>query len=360
VIAAALVAALACPAQPALVQRTSPAVTRTAVVACHRGRRIVLTRARMVWRLSGRPVGRRITGVDSAGRRIVWSEMRRGGGRARGSIVVSRRERGGVRRVHRRLVLRGPGALDVVLSSRGELGWLARDHVLTASPRGPARVVARNSAGRSLGLEDDRTLRWFRDTSETLRVAYADLRPWPGDGCPVRRRFKILAESPEAVVSTASYGTVWDEDVEAVRVCARATGKDPVVLQLDSLFGHPKWVSRAMVAGPWAVLVLSSTGKGANCTAESVAIVNAVDGTHRRTRGGCHGATLEHAPMVVTDTGAPAWILRHPDRSAVVTTRGGVLVELDSAGRDGLSDLTAEGTVVRWLHDGEPRAADLG
>jgi hypothetical protein len=354
-VAAALVAALACPAQPALVQRTSPAVTRTAVVACHRGRRIVLTRARMVWREPGRPVGRRITGVDSAGRRIVWSEMRRGGGRARGSIVVSR----GVRRVHRRLVLRRPGALDVVVSTRGELGWLARDRVLTATLRGPARVVARNSAGRKLGLEDDRTLRWFRDTRETLRVAYEDLRPWRGGRCPIRRRFKIRAESPEAVVSTASYGTVWDEDVEVVRVCSRATGKDPVVVQVDSLFGHPKWVSRAMVNGPWAVLVLSSTGKGANCVAESVAIVNAVDGTHRHTRGACHGATLEYAPMVVTDTGFPAWILRYPDRSAVVTARGDVLPELDSAGPDAITGLAVDGRVVRWLHDGEPRSAVL-
>ena len=43
-----------------------------------------------------------------------------------------------------------------------------------------------------------------------------------------------------------------------------------------------------------------------------------------------------------------------------MSIRGGVLVELDSAGRGALSNLTTEGTVVRWLHDGEPRAADLG
>jgi hypothetical protein len=259
VVGAALIAALACPAQPALVQRTGISVTRTAIVACHRGRRVVLARARMAWR-DGDPAGRRITGVDSAGKRIVWSEMRRGERRARGSLVVSRLERGGLRRVHRRLVLRRPGALDVVMTSRGELGWLARDHVLTSTLRGPARVVARNAERRDLGLEDDRTLRWFRDTRETLRVAYADLRPWRGRGCPVRRHFRVRAESPETVVSTATYGTVWDEEVEAVRVCSRATGDDPVIFQVDSLFGHSKWVSRAMVNGAWAVLVHSSTG----------------------------------------------------------------------------------------------------
>jgi hypothetical protein len=90
--------------------------------------------------------------------------------------------------------------------------------------------------------------------------------------------------------------------------------------------------------------------------------VNAVDGTRRRTAVGCRSdwPLLSDMPMVVTESGAPAWILRYRDRSAVATTRGDFLVELDSAGRDGLSDLTAEGTVVRWLHDGEPRAADLG
>ena len=65
-----------------------------------------------VWR-DGDPAGRRITGVDSAGRRIVWSEMPRGGGRAR-----------------------------VVMTSRGELGWLARDHVLTtARAAAPTRAA---------------------------------------------------------------------------------------------------------------------------------------------------------------------------------------------------------------------------
>jgi hypothetical protein len=135
----------------------------------------------MVWREPGRPSGRRITGVDSAGRRIVW---------------------------------------------------IARDHVFTATLRGPARLVARNAERQDLGLEDDRTLRWFR----ALRVAYEDLRPFAGDGCPVRRRFRVLAESSQAVVSRADYGTVWDEDVEVVRLCSRANRNDPVVLQPDSGF----------------------------------------------------------------------------------------------------------------------------
>ena len=41
----------------------------------------------------------------------------------------------------------------------------------------------------------------------------------------------------------------------------------------------------------------------------------------------------------------------------VVTARGGGLAELGSTGRDGLTDLSVDGNVVHWLHDGEPRSA---
>lgn len=167
---------------------------------------------------------------------------------------------------------------------------------------------------------------------------------------------------PGVVVSTAYYGNGIEQSVEVVRVCSRATKKDPVVLQDDSEYASSDDISRATATGPWVVLVLRSTGKGANCVHESVEVVNAVDGTRRRADAGCWSFRTElgTAPMVVTDTGFPAWILRYADRSAVVTTSGGELVELDSAGRDGITELAVEGRIVRWLHDGEPRSADLG
>jgi hypothetical protein len=55
-----------------------------------------------------------------------------------------------------------------------------------------------------------------------------------------------------------------------------------------------------MTAGPWAALVLSSSGKGATCTPKG-----------------------------------------------------------DVAGPEGLTELVAEGPAIRWLHDGEPRSAVL-
>jgi hypothetical protein len=361
-VAAALIAALACPAEPALVERYRAGRVDTRIVACDGARRVVLRRARMVLPQDGPPAGRRITAVDAAGRRLAWGEIRRrAGGRVAGRVLVARLERGRLRVVHRRTVLRRPGGLDVVLTSRGELGWVTRGHVLTATIRGPARVVARNAWSSKLGLEDDRTLRWRRESRAIMRVGYEDLRPWPGRGCPARRAFRRRAAGPMAVVSTAYYSTYGDEKVEAVRLCDQATGADPVVLQLDGLFADYDAFERARVSGPWAVLFSVSVGRYPGCYAARVRVRNALSGARGRgTSFGCERQRMPSGddPLVVTDCGVPAWIVRSPGRSALLSTGDG-LVELDSAGPDGLTGLVADGGTVRWLHDGQPRSAVL-
>lgn len=90
-------------------------------------------------------------------------------------------------------------------------------------------------------------------------------------------------------------------------------------------------------------------------------VVDAVGG--REGGGGrftCGLSPRADNPLVVTDAGAPAWILPSRDGSVLLTTAGNGGVELDAAGPDGLAGLVAEGSTIRWLHDGEPRSADLG
>jgi hypothetical protein len=236
-IAAALTAALACPAQPALVAERRPNEVRTAVVACDGDRRVVARRAR----LQRRPLsGRRITAVSGAGRRVAWGELRHAGGTVQAEVRVSRIARGRATPVHRRVVLprgsmrrpavliRGRPFLDVALTSHGELAWLTDWRVHVARLRGPARVVARDG-DFGLGLEDDRTLRWWTD--DEPRVRFLDLRPWPGEGCPVRARFGFAGASEQIVVTRAEYANTDFELVYVIRACTLATGADAIVLQ---------------------------------------------------------------------------------------------------------------------------------
>jgi hypothetical protein len=68
---------------------------------------------------------------------------------------------------------------------------------------------------------------------------------------------------------------------------------------------------------------------------------------------------VDGAPLVVTELGVPAWIARDETGSRLVTTAPEATIELD-AGRPGaITGLVAEGSVVRRLHDGQPRSAVL-
>lgn len=74
----------------------------------------------------------------------------------------------------------------------------------------------------------------------------------------------------------------------------------------------------------------------------------------------CDALPYTPAPLVVTLSGAPAWILDRADASrllAIAAGRG--LIELDSGSTGSLHDLRAEADTVHWTHAGEPRAADL-
>lgn len=362
----ALIAAFACPGPPAVLVERRPGVVRTTAVACDGDRRVVVRRARLRRRPLG---GRRITAVSQAGRRVAWAERQHGGARLRAWVHVARIARGRAERVHRRLVLRRNPyrhmlpPLDVVLTSRGELAWLAGWHVRVASIRGRARVVARDGE-HGLGLEDDRTLRWWayedapRTYEDETRLRFLDLRPWPRGRCPDRRRFRLVAESADLVVTRAHYdSTFLDTYVDVFRACARGTRSDPVVLESS---GDSRGGDVAEVIGisdPW-IAFRRELHSRAGCEWLTVEAVNGLTGAAGQSATFTECESTDTA--VVTERGIPAWITSTTERSAVHAAGQDGVIELDSAGRDGLSDLTFEGTVVRWLHDGEPRAADLG
>jgi hypothetical protein len=362
-VAAAVMAALACPAQPALVERRGGPVVRTAVVACDGRRRVVVRRARLRRTADEPGIGRVITDVAGAGAWVAWTEIRYRSDRER--VTVHRRRIAGGRMRERRtygLARRGPRwpRVAVVVTTRGEVGWLAGGAVFASRDvEGRVRIVQGIDASR-LRLEDDRTLRWWDHERETWE--FHDLRPWPGGGCPVRSRFRVVAESPEVVASEGDY-TFMGDPVGIVRACARSTGADPVIARSFVYFASGEQLGVAGVSGAWVVLVRRFE-RAAGCAGAKIEVVEAV--ADRYGRGGspaCADAPARGAPLTVTANGVPAWIVQDGAGSRLLATvrgEGPSVVQLDAAGSGGLTGLAASGTRVSWRHDGEPRAVDLG
>jgi hypothetical protein len=350
VVGVALIAAVACPAQPAVLERERAGVVRTTVVACDGDRRLVARRARLV----GGRSGTRAVDVWGAGRYVAWAELRYARGRPAARVRVGRIARGRVRVVDERVVLRrsqwrwrSTPAVDVVVTTRGEFAWLANDGVLTARVGERARGVSRGGDSPFV-LEDDRTLRWWNDDP----FAYYDLRPWGGAGCPQRRRFRVLAASDRVRVSMAQYVDEADITSSVVRACV--DGEDRVIAQDEF---SPYRVGG--FDGEWVVLALRVSSRS-GCEWIGIEVYDARSG--RAGRPGRLPSCDDREPtlgmpLVVTTSGAPAWIVSRAGVSALYTTVGDGVIELDSGG---LAGLVADGTVIRWVHDGQPRSMDLG
>jgi len=324
------------------------------LVRRERGTAIVCDGA-VVRRAHGR---REITDVASAGGRLAWGELRRVRGRWAGRVSVAR-VRGGRAVVGRtRIVVHGKQRprLRVVLTSRGDLAWLAGDRIVAWRRGGSLRAIARRYAS-GLALEDDRTLRWW---TGDYAPHFRDLRPWPRGQCPQRSRFRTIAGNADVVVTERYYGGEYTPQI--VRGCVRGHNRDHVLAAGYNDLGSGHNVYVPALYEDWVVVAVRSFSRYDTCGFTTFYAVDPQSLFHGRSGGysGCDPDDLPHAPLVITETGAVAWIDRDPTGSALHTGAGGVLITLDTAAPDGLSGLVADGTGIRWLHDGAQRAADLG
>jgi hypothetical protein len=347
VTAALLAAALAPGCQAELVRRVERHVVRTAIV-CDGA---VVRRARRTG-----AHGREITDVAAAAGRLAWGELRRTRGRWTARVAVGRIRGGRTVAGRARDVAHGKRRprLRVVLTSRGDVAWLAGHRIVAWRRGGSLRAIARRAAF-NLALEDDRTLRW---SSSRYAPHFHDLRPWPRGRCPQRSRYRTIAENAHVVVTEAFYDGEYTPQV--VRGCLRGHNRDHVLATGQSDFGSANDVTVPALYEDWVVVAERSSSRYDNC---GFTTFYAIDprSLFRGRSGGLSGCDPEgpQAPLVVTEHGAVAWIARNATRSALFTG-GGLVITLDTAGPDGITGLVAEGTGIRWLHDGEPRAADLG
>lgn len=335
------------------------------LVACEhrRGRRFVLSRARLNEELPQRPARGRFIGRWSvAGRRVVWTEGRVDAGRvvAQLRLVAIGRQVRALRRTRIYSARLGTvPELDVALTTRGELFCLTPRGVFTERPSASRRRLKVGRDVIALDLEDDSTLRL---TTSGLGIRYIELRARPRrGGCPVRSAFRPVHSTAEVLVSEAVYA---DEEeyfyTTVLRACLRSSGRDPVITNADEISNDGRSLKVLSVVGSWlAVLDVQSGRDGCFADVRAIQAGTGRAGRHLELPE-CDRSVMpsESAPPTVTASGVPAWVATTQSASRVVApTSTGRASILDEGLPGSISTLVADDNLLRWLNDGEPRSA---
>ena len=354
-VGAALIAAFACPAQPAILVDRRPGDLRTRVVACSRDRPVVVRRARL-----RHGAGSRVVDVSGPGRRIGWGELEYAGRRVRAVVRLTRVQGGRPGRVRERVASawrRKAPRLEVAVPARGDaIVWLVGRRVRSSDSLFEYSHLHDVPASGPLVLEDGVTARWWAPGG-LVGIHDFQLRP---RACGTRDRFHVVAESDQVVATAANYAAPGGGVVRVIRACAVAEpGEsleplDRVVAQLRVRPGSGAALDVIAVRDDYAVL-RRATG------ACAVEVYNAEFGVPAGEAQGlpCDRAPVRDTPLVIA-TGRPVWIIDGPGGSTLLAGAGTGAIVLDGAGPGGLTGLTADESVVRWLHDGEPRSMDFG
>ena len=221
--------------------------------------------------------------------------------------VVRIGERG---RVHpqRRIVVRRDRSrlvpdVDVAITARGELAWLAPvrrpadwNEVVYDPPSGRPRRVGLDYAGR-LAVEDRITLRW----SSGEQLGFFEL-PRPATGmCPRRTGFRAVASNATIAITGRTYFSGY---LLVLRACMLATGRDREVAQAE--LGADELLDVVGLDRRWIVLssghILRTTD---SCRQTQRVVDGRTGGMLRETVAPCEGPPLARAgaPLAVTSRG---------------------------------------------------------
>lgn len=233
-------------------------VLRSTVHVCTSGRERVVRRARL--RFGGRPLkprsGTLLADADAGASRFAIGAVHLRGGRRVGEVELRALRDG--RRLFRR-TWRAPRwspaqvAPDLVLTADGDLAWSERrpdgNPLFVRRTSGSIELVQPFSNTSTLVVDDGRTLRWGAGFEP---YEFFDVRPVPsgGTGCPVRKRFRSIADDGQVVIRRAKYPPyLW-----SFRACLRGSGRDVVIgggLSISEDFADTKPV---LVRAPYVVV----------------------------------------------------------------------------------------------------------
>ena len=342
-------------------------VERTWTSLCVRaaGRRIVLRRAGLLERTRRRPGGAIVGGAAPAGRRVAWMETRYGRRTRTSTLHVVRIGRAGRPRPVRRKVVRRDRSrdrpdLDVAITARGELAWLAPvrrpagwNRVVYAPPGGPARTLETTFAAE-LAIEDRITLRWDVDGYE---FGFYELPRSPTGRCPQRSRFRTVASSDAVTITQRYYD---DRFRQVLRACLHATGRDRVIAQANEGEGNGDTLLVPGVDRNWAAVLRISSSRYDPCGGGfTLSTTDARTGKVARETefdADCEtqpAVPVPGTPLAITTRGVAAWV---DDERLLAAAPGRGITELD---RGAIAGLRARGADVEWTRDGAPRSMEL-
>ncbi|MCP9489194.1 MAG: hypothetical protein MSC31_04900 [Solirubrobacteraceae bacterium MAG38_C4-C5] len=144
-----------------------------------------------------------------------------------------------------------------------------------------------------------------------------------------------------------------------MRACLRDTGRDRVVGQASSSFGSGSAVGGPRSDGDWIALYRDGISRYYGCEFTEIETLN----LRTDQRGapfdlpGCE-TPRDDEPDAITDTGVLAYVAQKEGRWSVVAFAPGG-EQLDTGPPGSITNLRAEGSILRWENAGQPRSAEV-
>ncbi|CAA9489353.1 MAG: hypothetical protein AVDCRST_MAG85-1137 [uncultured Solirubrobacteraceae bacterium] len=313
--------------------------------------------------------GRYLSGAAASKTELAYVDARVGPRGGPDSIVATVLDMRTLRVARRVTFLRGRGLRsdfpDVAIADDGSLAVGLQEAWLRLARPGRRPKLLKEPYLLGLRVEDGTTLAWSTFYGEDLR--YLDLeRPPLRDGCPMREAFDERVRTDRLIVSEAD---------NAVRVCDRTSGRDPVVAGFDRSSEQSSLdVSVVGATGAVAVVGIEQYEKGLGCYSQAVRVFDVDAGRVTRQAGADRcgllpspprfGVPSPRVPTVLAPSGAPAWVVPPAPYSGsrdehLAAVDGTTLRELDKGPPGSITDLRPTADGIAWRSGGAERTATL-
>jgi hypothetical protein len=264
---------------------------------------------------------------------------------------------------------------ELLVSSRGEMWWTMRgtsdeaeqDVLVFKHPRRPARVIQRGLFG-DLRIVQGRTLQWFGAYRHHWRPLEPGRERGVG-GCHQRPYAETVLDTGMFLITRVRAATPDDLSswvTEVWRSCDRMAGREVTIVDWTSgRHGYLYFAAQLRAhAGQWAVFQESHAEKADGY--DLVRLVNLASGAVQTAswRAPAGPTRSSGYQVVVTADGIAAFASGPSDEYngtagqmiLTVLRPDGRTEQIDAGRGAAITGLHTDGAVIRWLHDGEPRA----